>query len=200
MGKHESGFQKRKRNQKKEELIQSQRGAMDRFVKKKPEVPADNESADPSTLTLDVVPYNDPGDSQTGMLPHSREKREIKRKKQFDENPDNTNVATQSVVESFRVNYFIPLVDQAISSLITRFEQYKGYQEIFGFLFTSETLQSLDNDRLKSSCEKLEAALRKGKKSDIDANDLYVELKFIQDFIPKEKMGPIEVLNFFKAA
>jgi hypothetical protein len=129
-----------------------------------------------------------------------REKREIKRKKQFDENPDDTNVATQSAVESFRVNYFIPLVDQAISSLITRFEQYKGYQEIFGFLFTSETLQSLDNDRLKSSCEKLEAALRKGKKSDIDANDLYVELKFIQDFIPKEKMGPIEVLNFFKAA
>jgi hypothetical protein len=61
-----------------------------------------------------------------------REKWEIKRKKQFDENPDDTNIATQSAEKSFRVNYFIPLVDQAISSLNTRFEQYKGYQKIFG--------------------------------------------------------------------
>jgi hypothetical protein len=127
-----------------------------------------------------------------------REKRDIKRKKQFDENPDDINIATQSAVESFRVNYFIPLVDQAIYSLTNRFEQYKGYQKIFGFLFTSEKLQSLDNDSLKSSCGILEAALRKDKKSDIDATDLYVELKFLQDFIPKENMGPVEVLNFLK--
>ena len=73
-----------------------------------------------------------------------RKRREIKRKRQFDENPDDTNVATQSAEESFRINYFIPLVDQAISSLTRRFEQYEGYQKIFGFLFTSETLQSLD--------------------------------------------------------
>jgi hypothetical protein len=56
----------------------------------------------------------------------------------------------------------------------------------------------LDNDSLKSSCGNLEAALRKDKKYDIDANDLYVELKFLQDFIPKENMGPVEVLNFLK--
>jgi hypothetical protein len=46
----------------------------------------------------------------------------------------------------------------------------------------------------------LRLLLEKDKKSDIDATDLYVELKFLQDFIPKENMGPIEVLNFFKAA
>jgi hypothetical protein len=56
----------------------------------------------------------------------------------------------------------------------------------------------LDNNSLKSSCKSLEAALRKDKKSDIDATDLYVELKFLQDFIPEENMGPVEVLDFLK--
>ena len=152
---------------------------------------------------------------------------EIKRKRQFDENPDDTNIATQSAEESFRISYFIPLVDQALSSLTRRFEQYQGYQKIFGFLFTSEKLRSLDNNCLKSSCDDLEAALRKGKesdivdleaklekdeesdidleaelenakKSDIDANDLFVELKFLQNFMPKENIGPVEVLKILK--
>jgi hypothetical protein len=56
----------------------------------------------------------------------------------------------------------------------------------------------LDNKSLKSSCDNLEAALKKDGKSDIDANELYMELKFIQDFIPKENMGPVEILKFLK--
>ena len=128
-----------------------------------------------------------------------RKKREIKRKRQFDENPDETNAAsTQSAEESFRINYFLSIVDQAISSLTTRFEQYQGYQKNFGFLFTSDTLQSLDNNSLKSSCENLETVLTSDGKSDIDANELYLELKFLQDFIPRESMGPVEILKFLK--
>uniref|UniRef100_A0A8I6XUG5 HAT C-terminal dimerisation domain-containing protein n=1 Tax=Hordeum vulgare subsp. vulgare TaxID=112509 RepID=A0A8I6XUG5_HORVV len=127
-----------------------------------------------------------------------RKRRKIKRKKQFDENPDDTNIAPQSAQESFRVNYFIRVVDQAISSLTRRFEQYEGYQKIFGFLFTSETLRSLDKDSLKSSCVNLEASLTKDKQSDIDANELFVELKSLQNFMPKENIGPVEILNFLK--
>ena len=127
-----------------------------------------------------------------------RTRREIKRKRQFDENPDDTNIATRSAEESFRISYFIPLVDQAISSLTRRFEQYQGYQNFFGFLFTSETLCSLDYDSLKSSCDHLEAALKKDGKSDIGANDLFAELKFLQKFMPRENVGPIEVLKFIK--
>ena len=108
-----------------------------------------------------------------------RKKREIKRKRQFDENSDDTNASTQSPEESFRISYFLSIVDQAISSLTTRFEQYQGYQKNFGFLFTSDELQSLDHQSLKSSCENLEAALSKDGKSNIYANDLYVELKFL---------------------
>nr|XP_034572200.1 zinc finger MYM-type protein 1-like [Setaria viridis]XP_034572201.1 zinc finger MYM-type protein 1-like [Setaria viridis] len=127
-----------------------------------------------------------------------RKRREIKRKKQFDENLDDTNATTQSAEELFRISYFLPVVDQAISSLTTRFEQYQSYQQNFGFLFTSETLQSLDDTSLKSSCDNLGAVLTKDGKSDVDANDLYVELKFLQHFIPKENMGSVEILKFLK--
>ena len=127
-----------------------------------------------------------------------RKRREIKRKRHFDENLDDTNAGTQSAEELFRISYFLPVVDQAISSLTTRFEQYQSYQQNFGFLFTSETLQSLDDTSLKSSCDNLGAVLTKDGKSDVDANDLYVELKFLQDFIPKENMGPVEILKFLK--
>ncbi|XP_037474290.1 zinc finger MYM-type protein 1-like [Triticum dicoccoides] len=127
-----------------------------------------------------------------------RKRREIKRKRHFDEKPDDTNIATQSAEESFRVHYFVRIVDQAISSLTSRFEQYEGYQKIFGFLFTSETLQSLDKKSLKTSCDNLEVALTKDGKSDIDANELYVELMFLQNFIPKENIGPVEILKFLK--
>ena len=66
-----------------------------------------------------------------------RIRREIKRKRQFDDNPDDTNISTQSAEEAFRISYFIPLVDQAIASLTRRFKQYQGYEKFFGFLFTS---------------------------------------------------------------
>ena len=45
-------------------------------------------------------------------------------------------------------NIFFPVVDQAISSLTTRFEQYESFQKNFGFLFTSDALKSLDEKSL----------------------------------------------------
>lgn len=53
----------------------------------------------------------------------------------------------------------MPIVDHAISSLTRRFEQYQGYQKIFGFLFSSDALRSLDKKSLKSYCHHLEDAL-----------------------------------------
>ena len=67
----------------------------------------------------------------------------------------------------------------AISSLTRRFEQYQDYQKNFGFLFTSDSLQSLDSNNLKSSCDNLKAVLTRDGKSDIDANELYRELRFL---------------------
>jgi hypothetical protein len=101
------------------------------------------------------------------------------------------HIATQSAEESFRITYFLPIVDQAVSSLTRRFEQYQGYQKIFGFLFNSEVLQSLDNESLHSSCDNLKTAI-------LMLKNCMAELKFLQNFIPKENMGPMEILNFLK--
>jgi hypothetical protein len=70
----------------------------------------------------------------------------------------------------------------------------QGYQKNFGFLFTSEVLQLLD----KVFFDNIEAALKKDGQPDIDANELYTELKFLGNFIPKEKMGPMEILKNLK--
>ncbi|TVU16839.1 hypothetical protein EJB05_36994, partial [Eragrostis curvula] len=50
----------------------------------------------------------------------------IKRKRQFDETPDDPSIVAQSAEESIRVNYFLPVVDQAIASLTRRGLEISG--------------------------------------------------------------------------
>ena len=52
-----------------------------------------------------------------------REKQIIYRKKQFDENVNKET--TQSAEKSFRINYFLFIVDQTISLVQNRFEQFQ---------------------------------------------------------------------------
>ena len=125
-----------------------------------------------------------------------RKKRQLRRKKQFDEN-DNTEIE-QSPEESFRVNYFIYIVDQALSSLKNRFEQFQIYENIFGFLFDVKKLTSLDYDNLKKYCVDLEGFLKHDNFSDLDGNDLFSELKVLQEILPKEKRTATDILNFIK--
>jgi hypothetical protein len=47
---HEFGAKKRKRNKRQQALTESQRGAMDKFIRKDTKVSSDNQSVDPSTL------------------------------------------------------------------------------------------------------------------------------------------------------
>ncbi|KAL6279370.1 hypothetical protein ACE6H2_016251 [Prunus campanulata] len=60
------------------------------------------------------------------------EKCQSRRRKQFDENDHEETF--QSSKKSFRVNYFIVVVDVAISSLRSRFEQLDIFEGIFRFL------------------------------------------------------------------
>ena len=55
-----------------------------------------------------------------------------------------------------------------------------------------------ENLILKSSCDNLEAILKRDGKSDIDATELYRELRILRDFFPREDMGAIEILKFLK--
>ncbi|KAL6530683.1 hypothetical protein OROGR_014543 [Orobanche gracilis] len=129
--------------------------------------------------------------------PNFPQRREIRRKKFFDEDQNDTSsVSSQSAEESFKVNYFLYIIDQAIVSLKKRFEQYQEYENIFGFLFTSHKLQSMDDANLKYCCAQLEIALKSNEQSDVDGNELYVELKLLQEFLPSESMGPMDILRF----
>jgi hypothetical protein len=60
------------------------------------------------------------------------EKHIICRKKQFDKNVNDKTV--QSAEESFRIDYFLYIIDQAISLIQSRFEQFQIYENNFGFL------------------------------------------------------------------
>ncbi|KAK9671547.1 hypothetical protein RND81_12G038000 [Saponaria officinalis] len=113
-------------------------------------------------------------------------KRVIRTKKQFDENQNDTSeVVSQTSEESFRVNYFLFVVDQAIGSLRKRFEQYEEFQNIFVFLFSSSKLHSLDNAKLMSCCDNLQITLTSGgEQCDIDGNELFMELKLLKDILP----------------
>ena len=130
--------------------------------------------------------------------PEFRKRRKIKRKRQFDEGADDdASTESQSAEVLFRIDYFIPIVDQAISSLTRRFEQYQEYEKTFGFLFTSDRLRSLDDTSLMAACVNIENALKSGEQKDIDGKELFEELIFIQDLL-KESMGPLDILKFLK--
>jgi hypothetical protein len=98
------------------------------------------------------------------------QKRKIKRKRQFDENL-NTPSIELSEEESFQVNCFLYLVDQTVVSLKKRFEQYQQYESTFGFLFSSQNLQLLDDATLNCCCSHLEHTLKHNEQSDIDGKD-----------------------------
>ncbi|KAL8461685.1 hypothetical protein ACS0TY_032972 [Phlomoides rotata] len=84
--------------------------------------------------------------SQMGIEATFREKRIIRRKKQFDES--GSDGITHSAEESFTVDYFLFIVDKARSSIEIRFAQFKKYEETFGFLLNLERLRDMDDESL----------------------------------------------------
>ena len=59
-------------------------------------------------------------------------------------------------------------------------------------------LTSLDYDNLKKYCVDLEGFLKHDNFSDLDGNDLFSELKILQEILPKEKRIATDILNFIK--
>ena len=89
-------------------------------------------------------------------------------------------------------------MDQALVSLESRFEQFQRYEQTCGFLFDLKKLTAASEDTLRASCLNLEASLTNGMHSDIDGDDLFMELKILRESIPEEVRKPIEVLDFLK--
>ena len=99
-------------------------------------------------------------------------KRQSKSKKQFDETSDEE--MQLSAMESFRVNYFIVIVDTAIASLTSRFEQLKTFEKVFGFLFNSDNLKSLDDNDLRKHCTTFAEVFSHDNSSDVDLDDFFL--------------------------
>ena len=89
-------------------------------------------------------------------------------------------------------------MDVVIATLKSRFEQLQTYDTIFGFLFDSKKLNSLD-DKLKECCINLENALKHDCSLDIDSNDLFSELKVLQVTLPAQNKTTLEIFEFVKA-
>ncbi|XP_024969569.1 uncharacterized protein LOC112508937 [Cynara cardunculus var. scolymus] len=124
-------------------------------------------------------------------------KRRIIRKKQFDEN-NNEEEMQASEKEAFRVNYFLTIVDMAISSLNNRFEQLKKFESIFGFLFDYDKLKSLDENELMRSYVHFGDTFHHNTVADVNVNYLYSELKVLQVTLPNKSMTAVEILEFVK--
>ncbi|XP_050141054.1 uncharacterized protein LOC126617010 [Malus sylvestris] len=107
------------------------------------------------------------------------------RKRHHDE-VDGNEREQQSAEESFRTDYFLVIVDIALSQLKHRFEQLKAFEYIFGFLFDASKLISLDDQELKQNCMNLEAHLKHGNTMDVDGADLCSELQVLQMMLPEK--------------
>lgn len=65
-------------------------------------------------------------------------------------------------------------------------------------MFTSHKFRSLDDINLKNSCIQFENALKYNEHSDVDGNELSVELKLLSDILPNYIVTATDILKFLK--
>ena len=83
------------------------------------------------------------------------------------------------------------MIDDAIASLTSRFEQMKKFDNIFGFLFNSENLKSLDEADLWLRCKNIVETFSHDNSSDVKINDFFSELKVLQMTLPNSLMSAL---------
>jgi hypothetical protein len=123
-------------------------------------------------------------------------KRQGTRKKQFDESDCSEEILQAN--KDFEVNYFMVMVDMAISSLKNKSEELQVFKTIFGFLLSSRTLMSLDDNELTNCCNKFDKAFTFDNSSDVDLNDLISELKILQLTLTDRQMSAMEIFEFVR--
>ncbi|XP_051209338.1 uncharacterized protein [Lolium perenne] len=122
-----------------------------------------------------------------------------KRKKHFDEINDEDDELQLSATESFKVTYFLVVVDTAIASLNDQFVQLKEFEKVFGFLFNLKKLKSLDESSLRKSCTDFAKTFTHEESHDVDLDDFFSELKVSQVTLPNDLMSAPKILQFVTA-
>jgi hypothetical protein len=131
-----------------------------------------------------------------GVQPFFLVKRQGIRKKQFDESDCSEEILQAE--KDFEVNYFLVMVDMAITSLENRFEELQVFKNIFGFLLSSRNLTYLDDVELTYYCIKFDKIFSFHNSSDVDLNDLISELKVLQLTLPDRQMSAMEIFEFVR--
>lgn len=132
------------------------------------------------------------------VKPLFKKKRNNKLKKLFDYE-NNDDLKSNDGESTFKRDYFIVILDQAITSMEERFVQFKWYEENFGFLFNINNIKEINDDDLMKHCKDLQNILSFGDSKDIEAVDLYTELTLFRGLI-EENMTAIEALEITKKA
>nr|TKW16837.1 hypothetical protein SEVIR_5G325500v2 [Setaria viridis] len=126
-------------------------------------------------------------------LKQIQEKRRATRKRQFDES--NCQEEIFEAEKAFEVEYFFVLVDMAIGSLKKRFEELMVFKDIFGFLMSSSTLKSLNDNELEECCTKFAETFCFDGSSDVEVYDLISELKIMKFTLPDGVMSAMEIFE-----
>lgn len=100
---------------------------------------------------------------------------------------------TQSTPEEhFNRDFFLPLVDTALTSLNDRFSRLEDVYKLYGFIFSKEQMSAaIQSDTLTEKCKKLEKAIH-----DIDSEDLVLEVRAACYTFPDNVTSPSEMLNY----
>lgn len=142
--------------------------------------------------------------SDMSIKPTFPTKRRATRKRHFDEinenEEDDQNDEVHAAEESFRVHYFLVMIDVAITSLKNRFEELKSFENKFGFLFNSKKLKSLEDDALKKCCTNFANTFSHGKSSDVEPDDLFSELNVLRMTLPNTFLSADEIFELVRTA
>ena len=86
------------------------------------------------------------------------------------------------------------MIDVTINSLTTRFGS------IFGFLFNTKKLKSLDDNDLTRCCTNFAKTFSHDNSADVDLDDFVSELKVLQMTLPNTLMPADQIFEFVRAA
>ncbi|XP_043931498.1 zinc finger MYM-type protein 1-like [Protopterus annectens] len=128
-------------------------------------------------------------------FPGADEVRPRKKRKLFGYEGDDECLTSPE--QNFKINFFNSLVDVALSSVQDRFTQLAAHSATFGFLYNIQDLCNVSDDELLQLCKDLQNLLTHNDSADIDAVELYEELKTLCHIMPKG-LSALDVLNVMK--
>lgn len=124
-------------------------------------------------------------------------RRQKKRKRFFDEveHADETQ-KQHKAEERFRIDYFLAVVDEALSGMTSKFKELSNYTEYFGFLYNPSQFRVMQDMEIEMSCQKLASYLQDGELADVDTSDLISEVKLLRFTIPPTVKTALDTLKY----